>query len=161
MTTSAVPVFLQFITSDSFVSRAIRAVTWSQFSHVDLVVPSAIYYPSNGAMPDMLLGAQADGVKLRPRNYCKMTKCALVYANVTIEQSRTIYDFAMAQIGKPYDYTALMGNLLHRDWQEDDSWFCSELVAAAFAHAGVPLLRGNHSRITPGMLLQSPLLEAY
>lgn len=32
-----------------------------------------------------------------------------------------------AQVGKPYDWTALAGIFFRRDWSEDDSWFCSEL----------------------------------
>ena len=55
-----------------------------------------------------------------------------------------------AQIGKPYDYTAILGLGLHRDWQENDSWFCSELVAWGFNAAGHPLFRGECvRRITP------------
>lgn len=42
---------------------------------------------------------------------------------------------AASQIGKPYDYTALLGPGLHRDWQKDDAWFCSELGAWSFAQA--------------------------
>lgn len=57
---------------------------------------------------------------------------------------------ALSQVGKPYDLTALIGWLSGRDWQETDSWFCSELVAWAFEQAGSPLFRdGTMSRVTP------------
>jgi uncharacterized protein YycO len=60
------------------------------------------------------------------------------------------WSWAAAQVGKPYDLTALFGWLSGRDWQEEDSWFCSELVAAAFDKAGSPLFReGTMSRVTP------------
>ncbi|MBX9687082.1 MAG: hypothetical protein K2X27_10295 [Candidatus Obscuribacterales bacterium] len=141
---------LRFITSNSVVSQAIRAVTWSEYSHVDLIVKS------NAGLA--LLGAQADGVKLRTWNYCQPTKILNLYADVPDKAGEQVFEFTHAQIGKPYDYTALVGNLLHRDWQEDDSWFCSELIAAAFDKAGYPLLNGSANRITPGMLLRSPRL---
>lgn len=138
---------LRFITSDSFVSRAIRHITWSEFSHVDLVVREG------------LLGAQADGVKIRPDNYCKVTKVQVVTVDVPDMVAGKVLLFCKSQIGKPYDYTALLGNLVHRDWQEQDSWFCSELIAAAFEQAGLPLLSKQTNRITPGMLLASPWLQ--
>ena len=57
---------------------------------------------------------------------------------------------AASQIGKPYDYTAILGLGLRRDWQEEDAWFCSELVAWAFQHAGDPLFRADClRRVTP------------
>ena len=61
-----------------------------------------------------------------------------------------VINAARSQIGKPYDLTALFGLLMHRDWQEDDSWFCSELVAWAFSRGGSPLFRREvMHRITP------------
>lgn len=56
---------------------------------------------------------------------------------------------ARSQIGKPYDWLGVLGIGLHRNWQADDSWFCSELVAWAFEAAGSPLFRAPHWRITP------------
>ena len=59
--------------------------------------------------------------------------------------------YARAQIGKPYATTAIIAFLMQRDWQEPDSWFCSELQAAAlvdcgwFAHA----LATEFNHITP------------
>jgi hypothetical protein len=53
-------------------------------------------------------------------------------------------------VGKPYDLTALFGLLMRRDWQEEDRWFCSELVGWAFAQGGSPLFRADAlHRITP------------
>ena len=57
---------------------------------------------------------------------------------------------ALTQLDKPYDFTALFGLLMHRDWQEEDSWFCSELVAWAFAQGGSPLFKPDAiKRVTP------------
>lgn len=57
--------------------------------------------------------------------------------------------FLEKQIGKPYDWTALFGMVMQRNWQEDDSWFCSELVEAALAAGGRKRFRDAVSRITP------------
>lgn len=45
--------------------------------------------------------------------------------------------WARNQVGKGYDYAALLGLALRRgSWAEDDRWHCSELVEAALAEAG-------------------------
>jgi len=64
---------------------------------------------------------------------------------------------ACSQLGKLYDYTAILGLGFHRDWQEMDSWFCSELVAWAFDEAGLPLFRREVlHRVTPQHLWMLP-----
>lgn len=57
--------------------------------------------------------------------------------------------WARAQIGLPYDWTAIAGFVLRRDWQEPDSWFCSELAEGAVRAAGRVRFRSELSRITP------------
>ena len=57
--------------------------------------------------------------------------------------------FLETQIGKPYDWTALFGLLFQRNWQEEDSWFCSELVEAALVAGGRQRFRDSVSRVTP------------
>ena len=45
-------------------------------------------------------------------------------------------DFLLSQEGKPYDLTGIFGFVADRNWDEPDSWFCSELVAAALSKCG-------------------------
>jgi lysozyme len=68
--------------------------------------------------------------------------------------------WATTQIGKPYDWTAIYGMALHRDWHNDSAWFCSEFVEGAFDAAGYPLVvdNGRVDRISPRDLLLSPRL---
>lgn len=128
----------------------IRGVTWSEFSHVDVCTPDG-----------KLLGAQIDGVKARPAGYAAKS-CRFLYLQtdkLTAEQEKKFWEFLDAQIGKPYDFGAIAGILIHRDWRNPNKWFCSELVAAAFEYAGVPLLRTDFiDRVSPGQLLMSPYL---
>lgn len=142
-------VTLQFSTRPGLGSRLIRWFTWSEFSHVDFVL-----YTADGVW---LLGSKADGVKRRPyieSNYSHVARFNLPDCPPAAVQ------FAETQIGKPYDFSALFGFLLRRDWAEDDSWFCSELVYWAFEQAGYRPFRGMHmSRITPQHLLMLPTLR--
>lgn len=56
----------------------------------------------------------------------------------TPEQEEIFYTFLRSQIGKPYDWTAIISFLIWwRDWHEEDSWTCSELVAIALSKCGL------------------------
>lgn len=126
----------------------IRAFTWSEFSHVDVVMP-------NGK----LLGARAKGgVSELNSDYEPKAKVAYYFIHgLTLTQEGLVYQFLQSQLGKPYDYGAVAGWLLHRDWQSPIKWYCSELVAAAFLYAGVPLLNLEKvNRIVPGLLMLAP-----
>lgn len=62
-----------------------------------------------------------------------------------------VYMTAAGEVGKPYDWTAIFGILANRNWDEPDSWFCSELVAFALRAAKLFLdeLSAFVSKITP------------
>jgi len=71
-----------------------------------------------------------------------------------------IRDFLHAQLGKPYDYLGLFGFLFRATrLQDKHKWFCSELVAEAYATAALPLMRIPSHKIYPGMLAASPMLK--
>jgi uncharacterized protein YycO len=139
---------LQFSTEKGIGSLIIRRMTWSEYSHVDIVMP-------NGD----LLGARANGgVQIRKPGYGKFTK---VHHEVAVDAPDSVYEFAKSQVGKPYDWKAILNFGLERNWQEDDSWFCSELVAWTFMKAGHPLLDPDVQlyRISPRDLLLSTALS--
>lgn len=73
--------------------------------------------------------------------------------------AKCVQDFALAQVGKGYDYAGIAGFLARKDLQTADRWFCSELVSAAFWSAGIPLLRREPHKVAPGDLRDSPLLQ--
>ena len=85
-----------------------------------------------------------------------------VPALVTVQQAALA--FAQAQLGKPYDYTMVARFISRRteSIRTKDKWFCSELVFAAFLHAGLPLLRDTQPwEVSPELLSKSPyLIEA-
>lgn len=142
---------LQFATSAGFGSKVIRWFTYSDFSHVDVVLPDGT-----------LLGARANGgVKIRPAGYEKFIKTARFVADVPADVEAKIYAFLHAQVGKPYDKTGIVNLVFQkRNWHDDDSWFCSELVAAAFEAAGWPLVVvPDPERVTPRDLTTSTRLR--
>lgn len=120
---------LRFVTSRDVISAGIRAFEdgfWA--SHVETLMPDGT-----------LLGAHFNGgVLARPKGYdaAHMEREEYVKIPLSLFQAGSYYDFLKDQLGKPYDTTAIVGMLLHRNWREDNEWFCSELVAAAFVHCG-------------------------
>lgn len=146
---------LQFIGQHDFLSRAIGWFSAGHLSHVDVVMP-------NGG----LLGARSDhyrsragdtslevpaGVRIRPANYVGHPKTVVRFSiAATTDQEKTFYDFLSRQIGRPYDYEAILGFVFNRDWRETDSWICSELVMAALEKAKlIPELYLAANRISP------------
>lgn len=53
------------------------------------------------------------------------------------------------QIGKKYDWTALVALPFRSNWHDPDRWFCSELVAAALRAGGRDLFRDDLARVVP------------
>jgi uncharacterized protein YycO len=138
---------IRLVSGKGISSNIIKLGTFSEWSHVDLVTPDYQF-----------LGARIDGgVQVRKPGYDipYKTQC-FVDVPLNAAQEQRLWDFANAQVGKPYDWTAILGIAFRRDWREDDAWFCSELVAAAFEQAGRPLLQGLLNRITPRDISISP-----
>lgn len=139
-------IVLRFSAGNGPAATLVRAVTWSWSAHVGFSLGGHIL----DATPEL-------GVEIRPTPKDDDG----VYFRVEIEPdlSHRVINLAAEQIGKPYDFVGAFGVGIHRDWQNEGKWFCSELVAWSFLHAGYPLLRTEHlSRITPRDLLLSPML---
>lgn len=138
---------LQFSTTRHISSKAIQFFTWSWASHVDFVLP-------NGKLFGALATQDGGGVRLHDaENYTRIER-------FQVDAPESIIDIAMTQEGKPYDWAGIFGLVLReRNWEDDDKWFCSELVAWSFKQGGFPLLNETTSRITPRDLLISPLLK--
>lgn len=127
-------------------------------THVECVMPDGTY-----------LGAISDGVKARPSDYDagKFSREQFIHVGIAPEHESSFYAFLRGEVGKPYDKGAIWsfyGKRDGRDWQEPDSWFCSELMAAALAEYEVfpQKMAESFSRVTPRdlMLLVSTRTEA-
>ena len=121
-------IVLQFVAVDSDIGS--RLISWfghlEPVSHVDAVMPDGT-----------LLGARQDGgVKIRPAGYETFSRMIRVTLPCSDIQETEFYSFLTSQLGKPYDETAILAFAANRNWQDEDSWFCSELQTAALVAAG-------------------------
>ena len=141
------PVRVQIVTEKwNPISAAIRFSTRSWASHAEFIDTDQ----------HITLGARSiGGVKVRP---CAKDRYSRV-EQFTAEGILHAYEWARTQIGKPYDFSAIAGIAIDRNWRDETKWFCSELVAASFEHVGLPLLSTRPSaavwRYTPRDLLLS------
>lgn len=134
---------IQIVTANDAISAAIRFSTRSWASHAEF------FDTGTG----LTLGAKQDGVKQRLMSQMHYSRIER-YTAPGIEQA---FAWAMKQIGKSYDFSAIFGIALNRNWRDQNKWFCSELIAAAFEQVSKPLLNPSADvwRITPRDLLLS------
>lgn len=76
-------------------------------------------------------------------------------------QHDCLQNFLRSQEGKGYDFLSVIRFITRRPQRpvDQDRWFCSELIFAAFQYIGMPLLmRIPAWKVYPEMLAYSPLL---
>lgn len=130
-------------------SAAIRAATWSRWSHVAMVDGDSVIEAVAGK-----------GVRRASLRGAIDRAADFAFVDLPATDPASVIAAAAGEINKPYDYTALIGLALRRDWQEPDAWFCSELVAWSFQEAGQPLLRAEVvRRVTPQHLWMLPPIQ--
>lgn len=136
----------QFVRADEFASNMIAYYSDGDFSHVDLVLDDGRLL---GARMDSVGGA-GPGVQIRTPDYVSWSKKVVIDVPCTAEQKIAALNFAMKQIGLPYDQEAILAFVAARDWRKPDSWFCSEL-GAAIGETGAlwPALYSPANKITP------------
>lgn len=136
------------------IGEIVQRVTRSWCSHVEFEIPWRV--PKSrllGAMP--WRGVAYRAVPEKPE---RRVERYVIRNGQGFE--RDVVKWAKTQIGAPYDWPGVIGFGLHRDWQDERDWFCSEYVSWAWMKSGLPLLRADHVwRISPRDLLMSPLLE--
>lgn len=143
-------IVMQFVGNSSWGSRLIEWFDHGKYSHVDSVLPDGTLL---GARNDVIDGIPS-GVQIRPASYVDGDKILRVTIPCTVNQEEAYYAFVRAQIGKPYDETAIAAFAVGRDWRAADSWFCSELCAAATEASGlVPAMIAPVNKIAPDDLL--------
>ncbi len=143
---------IRFITSNDFVSDAIRLVTFAEFSHAEIVTETGSY-----------IGAHDDGgVEERPADYCSPSVERRYAIPCPDDVYAKIMAYARAAVGTtPYDFRDIAGLLFHRDISTKGRAICSEFVFEAARQAGLYLLNveaGRSNLVTPETLHLSPLL---
>lgn len=136
-------VHLLFSRERSLTSYAIRTLTGSRWSHVDLFIDEKVLI---GALP--VSGVAAYDPKVR------FAECSR-YEIIPVEVSDRAIAAAISQVGKPYDWTGALGVGVNRNWQDERRWFCSELAAWCLLKGGMELPNLNFHRYTPERLYRA------
>lgn len=141
-------ILLRFSRGSGTAAWVVRCFTWSWCAHVGFKIVG----------DDRVLDATPErGVAYRVAKDDRSTRYFRVDLSADIVADA--HAWAARHIGLSYDWGGALGIGFHQDWHHPRSWFCSELVAASFEQAGLPLLRADWiDRITPRDLLLSPYL---
>lgn len=139
---------VRFVAEKDPISAAIRYVTFSDFSHVELGLPDGTW-----------LGAHAwGGVRIRAVDYLKPS-LERVYA-VPVPYYDQAMSYARGKIGTRYNFLDLAGLLVHYPLTSPYRLICSQFVFEVMIEAGVkPLnvLSAYSYRVTPTILHLSPI----
>lgn len=119
-------------------SLFLRGYLWSKWSHCAIIDGDQV-----------IEAATKNGVVSRPLVDLLSESSAYEIVDFECANPQAVIDAARTQIGRPYDYFGILGIGFRRRWQDDDSWFCSELIAWAFDKAGYPMFSEDAFRITP------------
>lgn len=125
----------------SYISTPLlRLGAWSPWSHVALVMEGG----------ESVIDATFAHGGVQQRRIADVLAASSVHEFRDIEcpDPAAAYAFARSQLGKPYDWRGTLGLALHRDWQQDDAWWCSELVEACIAAGGRPRFVRYARRLT-------------
>lgn len=142
-------------TTPDFGSGVIRRVTGSEVSHAGVYIGD-----------DQVVESITEGGVVRQGIYESLTKSRLAVAyrrpGMTLGQAIKMRKYLLDQRGKGYDYGGAAGLGLPRAsllgiaatiiGRGEDRFFCSELVVAAFKHAGAPLTLSQAFRASPETL---------
>lgn len=126
-------------------SWLLRFFTWSPYSHV-----GAIFEDNHGAPLLVVHSTSPEGVHVTEWDKFSEQYNVCEVCEVSVPNEDAAFDFLQSQIGKPYDWSAILGFIFRAsDWERDDAWFCNELVEAALVAGGKRRFRESLARITP------------
>lgn len=145
-----------FTNTKNTFSWLIRVFTRSEWNHVDILVDDdSILGAVTGYTPPWTFNGGVKITSLRSRTLSPSTHHYMLL-NIDLPDESAALNFALDQVGKPYDWTSIFGMVFfRRRWQDPDKWFCSELVAAACVAGGLTPSQKASYRVTPGDLANS------
>lgn len=131
-------VCIVFLRRRALGSLLLRTFLWSAWSHCAIVDGTQIIEAST-----------FHGVRTRPLRAALEEASEFDFVYVPVTRPAAVIAAARMELGKRYDWLGALGIAVRRRWQVSDRWFCSELIAWAFARGGTPLVRIAEWRITP------------
>ena len=135
---------LLFATNNLPFSIVIRGVTSCEWSHCGVAFGDTVYESRFG------------GVRATPLSEFKKRGKYLA-VDVPLPDEAKAEEFAIAQIGKGYDYLGILGFWFNRDFQKPDKWYCSEYAEEIARAGGLKLVRDGLKGISPRDLFVLPL----
>lgn len=117
----------------------IRVATWSQWSHTGVITED-----------NTVLEAVAGGGVIETPMSEFIARCTrFKIRNIEVPDPAAGIAWGRTQLGKSYDYLGVLGLGLHREWDSEDKWWCSEYTEAIIKHAGRERFYAHMNRITP------------
>ena len=136
-------------------SRMIRIITWSEYSHAAWIDPM-----DDSCWEALPVGGVTHSATMSDQHR-PGTPIELYPVYYSGDEEFQIRSFMAAQLHKPYDWHGVVHFLDHVKQYESDvsKWFCSELVFAAHLQAGINLqLRIPAWKVSPALISYSTLL---
>src|SRR5690554_2683761 len=127
---------LYFCKSNDLGGWLIRLATFSKWNHVAIGFNGVVYEAVSGA-----------GVRKIPESRFRWPEMDVV--EIDAPNPLAAVNFLERQLGKKYDWMALVALPFRTTWQSPHRWFCSELVAKALVVGGVRAFSVEKHRITP------------
>jgi hypothetical protein len=129
---------VHFLKSHTVSGWLIRLFTFSQWNHTAIEIDGQVYEARG------LTGVARSSAKGYLRGWAK-------FATVEVDAPwpGLAVKFLDAQVGKGYDFGAVIALPFREPWQSKSRWFCSEIVAAALVAARCTKMRIQAHRVTP------------
>lgn len=129
---------IHFCKSNGVGAWLIRFLTFSNWNHVAIEI-NGLVWDSTG-----IHGVKVWSPETFFNHYEKVETRSIFNKNEYSAQ-----DFLRKQLGKEYDFTALLALPFREDWQDKNKWFCSELVTEALVRSGYDFSHLPTYRVTP------------
>lgn len=132
-------VTVHFCKSKGLGAQLLRLFLMSRWNHVAIQVGGVVYESVWGK-----------GVIQHPAHASVHRWERVSSVDVDVADVAALLAFLNSQVGKPYDWRAILAFPFRGSWQKRDAWFCSELVYEALRVGGGKLPdRLPANRITP------------
>ena len=138
----------------SWTSKIIKFVSRGKYSHTAIMLEDDYIVEAwQGSNSVRVVRSLSSG-------HTPGTEVDIYSIDLGVKQEERFRKFVEEQIGKPYDFWGIHGFFWRRDTQRSQSWFCSELFAAACEEAGKALYNDTRpSQVSPSMVARSIALK--
>ena len=155
-----------FCSGTSPISKEIKRVTKSEYSHVGLLFTYTVgtqrvvfvIEAINPVITIVPLEQYFTNYKQTGKPYPGKLFLGRLHGGLTLEQSAKIHFEAVKHVGKGYDNASILKQAFNyffkTELQDEDQHrlICSELVALVYKAAGIPMLKDDCGFYTPGSL---------